>query len=135
MPTSRSAPGDAFDLADQLGLISSEVLRFRIRNKAALDDDEKAQLEDLEMRLDKATAKVRAAGIAALGSVTAQARGEVQSATERAESLLRRIKRVQRALGIATAVLSLAVAAAAGQPQAILAALKGVKEAADDSAA
>lgn len=122
-------PSVLFDFADQLALISSEVLRFRIKNKLTLSQEEKSQLEDIEIKLDKATAKVRAQGIASLGMVTTNARIEVETATKDAEALLRRIKRIERALDIATSVLNLALAAIAGQPQAILTALNTVKDA------
>ena len=118
-----------FDFADQLALISSEILRFRIKNKATLSSDEKSRLEDVEVKLDKATAKVRANGIASLGAVTAPKRLEVETATKDAEALLRRIKNIARALDIATSVLNLAIAAMAGQPQGILTALNTVKNA------
>ncbi|MBA3007819.1 MAG: hypothetical protein KKB91_10015 [Proteobacteria bacterium] len=121
-------PSALFDFADQLALISSEVLRFRIKNKAILSQDEKSRLEDIEIELDKVTAKVRAKGIASLGSVTATKRIEVETATKDAEALLRRIKRIERALDIATSVLNLAIAAIAGQPQGILTALNTVKD-------
>jgi hypothetical protein len=116
-----------FDFADQLALVSSEVLRFRIKNKASLNQQEKEQLETVEIELDRATANVRAQGIAALGAMTQAARLEVEAATRDAESLLRRIKKIERALDIATSVLGVALAAIAGQPQGILVALKGLK--------
>jgi hypothetical protein len=121
-------PDTLFDFADQLALVSSEVLRFRIRNKAALGPDEKAALEDLEMQLDQATASVRAQGIAALGAVTEADRLEIEAATEQAEALLRRIRKAERALEIAKSVLGLALAAIDGQPKGILVALKTVKD-------
>lgn len=121
-------PSTIFDFSDQLALVSSEVLRFRIKRKSTLSQDAKARLEDIEIELDKATASVRAQGIAALGAVTKSAREEVETATKDAETLLRRIKKIERALDIATSVLGLALAAIAGQPQGILAALKTVKD-------
>jgi len=122
-------PSALFDFADQLALVSSEVLKFRIKNKTILSQEEKSRLEDIEIKLDKATAEVRAKGIASLGAVTENARIEVEAATKNAEALLRRIKRIERALSIATSVLNLALAAIAGQPQAILTALNTVKDA------
>jgi t-SNARE complex subunit (syntaxin) len=122
-------PSALFDFADQLALISSEVLRFRIKNKATLSTGEKSQLEDIEIELDKVTNKVRAQGIASLGTITAPQRLEVETATKDAEALLRRIKKIERALDIATSVLNLAIAAMAGQPQGILTALNTVKDA------
>jgi hypothetical protein len=124
-----------FDFADQIALVSSEVLRYRIKNRPILTDEQKASLEDAEIDLDKATARVRAKGIAALGNLTKDAREEVEAATKAAEAVLRRIKKVERALQVATSVLSLALAAIAGQPQAIIAAAKGVKDAVDGDAA
>lgn len=122
-------PSALFDFADQLALISSEVLRFRIKNKATLSPDEKSRLEDIEVELDKVTAKVRAEGIASLGTVTKVQRLEVETATKDAEALLRRIRKIERALDIATSVLNLAIAAMAGQPQGILTTLNSVKDA------
>lgn len=126
----------AFDLADQLALVSSEVLRFRIKNKARLTPKDREDLEKLEMALDQATAKARAAGIAALGALTAAARTEVQEATAQAEAFLKKIKDVEKAVAIATAVVGLALAITSGAgPAAILKAVKGVKSAAAPSPA
>ena len=122
-------PSALFDFADQLTLISSEVLKFRIKNKTTLSQKEKSRLEDIEIKLDKATAKVRAQGIASLGAVTATNRTEIEAATKDAEAILRRIKKIERALNIATSVLNLALAAIAGQPRAIITALNTVKDA------
>jgi hypothetical protein len=136
MMASVANPNAAFDFADQLALVSIEVFRFRIKNRPTLSDDEKAQLEKLETKLDNATAKVRAQGIADLGTLTAGQVADVESATQDMAALLRRIKLVERALGIATAVLNLALAATTGAgAAAIVAALKGIKDAADPSAA
>lgn len=127
MPTANSSA--LFDFADQIALVSGEVLRYRIRNKQTLTDEQKSDLEDVEIELDKATARVRAKGIAALGDQTKAARAKVEDATEAAEAVLRRIRKVERALQVATSVLGLARAAIAGQPQAILTAANGVKDA------
>ena len=127
-------PSALFDFADQIALVSGEVLRYRIKNRPILTDEQKANLEDAEIKLDKATARVRAQGIAALGDLTKAAREEVESATKAAEAVLRRIKKVERALQVATSVLGLALAAISGQPQAIFAAAKGVKDAVDGDA-
>ena len=122
-------PSVLFDFADQIALISSETLRFRLKNKSTLSKDEKSELEDIEIKLDMATAEVRAKGIESLGTVAKNALIEVKAATKNAEALLRRIKKTERALRIATSVLNLALAAIAGQPQAILIALSTVKDA------
>lgn len=119
-----------FDFADQLALISSEVLRFRIKNKPRLTPTEREDLEKLEIELDQATARVRAAGIAALGTLTATARTEVQEATAQAEAFLKKVKAVEKAVGIATAVVGLALAITSGNAAAILKAARGVKSAA-----
>lgn len=123
-----------FDFADQIALVSSEVLRYRIKNRPILTEQQKSDLENVEIKLDKATARVRAQGIAALGNLTKAAREEVEAVTQAAEAVLRRIKKVERALQVATSVLGLALAAIAGQPQAIVAAAKGVKEAVEGDA-
>jgi len=133
MATTNSAT--FFDFADQVALVSGEVLRYRIKNRPSLTDKKKKDLEDIEIKLDEATARIRAEGIAALGDQTKGAREKVESATRAAGTVLRRIKKVERALQVATSVLGLALAAIAGQPQAILAAVKGVKDAVDGDAA
>lgn len=125
MPTAN--PTALFDFADELALVSSEVMRFRLKNKATLSQEEKDHLEGVEIKLDEATAQVRADGIEALGELKKSARLEVQSATQDAQSLLRRIKKVERAVDIASSVLGLALAAIAGPPAGVLAALKTVK--------
>jgi hypothetical protein len=118
-----------FDFADQVALISSEVLRFRLRNRPRLADAEKAQLEAVEMRLDEVTAQLRALGVEALGVCTQAARAEIEVATRDAEGLLRRIRRAERALKVAASVVDLAVAAVARQPKQIGVALRGVRSA------
>jgi hypothetical protein len=125
-----------FDFADQLALISSAVLRYRMRNKARLKPDEMERLEDLEIRLDKATARVRANGIAELGELTKKARTEVESATKDAEAFIKRIKKVERVVGVVTAVLGLglAITTGAGIPE-IIAAVKDVAKAVDSDSA
>lgn len=137
-PTPTTAPADPaafFDVADQMALVSSEVLRFRIRNRPRLGAAEKNQLEAVEMQLDDATAQLRAQGIEALGALTQAAREEVEGATREAEALLRRIRKTERALQIATGVLGVAVAALARQPSQVAAALKGLQHALSDSSA
>lgn len=128
-------PSAIFDFADQLALISSEVLRFRIKNKLTLSQDKKSQLEDIEVELDKVTANVRAKGIASLGAVSAPQRLEIEAATKDAEALLRRIKKIERAIDIATSILNLAIATMDGQPEDILNALKTVNDAVSGDAA
>lgn len=129
------AATDQFDFADQMALISSEVLRFRIKNKKRLTPAQQKQLEKLEMDLDKATAKIRAQGIAELGNLTKKARAEVEEAAKQAEAFINKIKVIEKAVGVVTAVLGLglAISSGAGIP-AILQATKAVKNAVDTSA-
>lgn len=124
-----------FDFADQIALVSSEVLRYRIKIRLSLTDEQKANLEDAEIKLDKATARVRAEGIAALGHLSKAVREEVEAATKSAEAVLRRIKKVERALQVATSVLGLALAVTTGQPKDIVAAVNVLKDAVDGKAA
>lgn len=100
------------------------------RYRPKLTDAQKASLRD-EIDLDKATARVRAQGIAALGDLTKAAREEVEAATKAAEAVLHGVEKVERALQVATSVLGLALAAIGGQPLAIIAAVKDVKDAVD----
>ena len=130
MATNLDSVTEVFDFADQLALCSSELLRFRLRNRATLSPQEGVQLEALEGQLDDATARVRAAGIARLGTLTARARAEVAQASREAEAFLKRIKRFERVLGMATAVLSLGLAVVGGNPRSVAAAVKGVGDAA-----
>ncbi len=117
-----------FDFADQIALISSELLRFRMKNKLRLSLGERTNLEKLEMNLDKATAKVRAKGIAALGSLTKKARSEVEEATKEAEIFLKKIKTIEKVIDVITSILSLGLAiTSGGTPLAILNAAKAVK--------
>jgi hypothetical protein len=128
-------PSAFFDFADQIALVSGALLKYRIKNRPNLTSQQKGDLEDAEIELDKATAQVRAQGIAALGVLTEAARGKVEKATKDAEGVLRRIKKVERALQVATSILGLALAAIAGQPQGILAAVKGVTDAVEGDTA
>ncbi len=117
-----------FDFADQIALISSELLRFRMKNKTRLTPGERTNLEKLEMNLDKATAKVRSKGIAALGSLTKKARSEVEEASKEAEIFLKKIKTIEKVIDVITSILSLGLAiTSGGTPLAILNAAKAVK--------
>jgi hypothetical protein len=127
MDPTPEAPTALLDIADELALFSSEVLRFRIRNKATLGDAERQSLEDLEIRIDGVTAKVRADGIAALGFLLQNQITEVADATSSAQSFLRRIKRVDKALAAVTAVLGLGLAVLDRSPKAIADAAKSLK--------
>jgi hypothetical protein len=127
-------PNAIFDFADQVALISGQILKYRIKNRVLLSQPEKEKLEDLEVQLDRLTAKVRAAGIATLGNLQSDARMEVEAAAKSAEGFLRRIRRLERVLGVATAVVGLALAAVSGQSQGIVTALKDVKDAVEGDA-
>lgn len=117
-----------FDFADQIALISSELLRFRMKSKTRLTPGERTNLEKLEMDLDKATAKVRSKGIAALGSLTKKARTEVEEASKEAEIFLKKIKKIEKVIDVITSILSLGLAiTSGGTPLAILNAAKAVK--------
>lgn len=128
-------PNAIFDFADQVALISGQILKYRIKNRVLMSQPEKEKLEDLEVQLDRLTAQVRAAGIATLGNLQSDARKEVEAATRSAEGFLRRIRRLERVLGVATAVVGLALAAIAGQSQGIVTALKDVRDAVESDAA
>jgi hypothetical protein len=132
MTTNFDSANQAFDFADQLALISSEVLRFRLRNKAKLSSEERKRLEDIETELDEATAKVRAAGIAELGKLSKAAQTEIKDATSKAEGVLKKMKKIEGALKLATAVLNLALAAIGGNIEATLAAAKSLGVASND---
>jgi hypothetical protein len=119
MDPSANPPATLFDFADELALFSTEVLRYRIRNKATLSDAERVSLEDLEIRIDGATAKLRADGITALGFLLQSQITEVGDATASAQSFLRRIKRADKALSAVTAVLGLGLAILDRRPKTI----------------
>jgi hypothetical protein len=127
MDPTADAPTALLDFADELALFSTEVLRFRIRNKATLGDAERQSLEDLEIRIDGATAKVRADGITALGFLLQNQITEVAGAAASAQSFLRRIKRVDKALAAVTAVLGLGLAVLDRSPKAIAEAARSLK--------
>lgn len=70
-----------FDFADELGLFSSRVLQYRIRNKVILSGDDFGKLLDLELQLDKATATVREKGIESLDELTSLQKKDIVAAT------------------------------------------------------
>ena len=111
-PAPSPTVSELFDFADALALFSGDVLRYRLKNKATLSLDDRGELEDLEMKLDVQTAQVRAEGIAALGEMTDDDRVEVAGATQDARDFLKRIKKAEKAIAIAAAVLGLAGAIA-----------------------
>jgi hypothetical protein len=130
--------GDAvalFDFADEIAQVSIEVMRYRRRNKASLSDEDKAALETLEGQLDTATADLRAQATLALAEMTAGARQEIAQATLDAQAKLRQIKKIERAVSIATGVLGIALAAVSGDAKGVLAAVKDVRKAVDGDTA
>lgn len=118
-----------FDLADQTALISSELLRFRLKQRASLSAHDRARLEAAEVALDQACAQMRAQGIAALARQTQASRDEVAATTQAAEAQLRRLKKIERVLAIAASALGLAQAAMTGKTKDITQALKQLKTA------
>lgn len=118
-----------FDLADQIALISSELLRFRLRQRASLSATDRTRLEAAEVALDQACAQMRAQGITALARQSKAARDEVASTAQAAEAQLRRLKKIERVLEIAASALGLAQAAMAGKPKDITQALGQLKTA------
>jgi folate-binding Fe-S cluster repair protein YgfZ len=130
MPTTTAdVPTALFDFADALALFSSELLRYRIRNKVSLADADRQALEAQEGRIDAATAQVRADGIAALGFLVQEQVAEVAAATDDAQAFLRRIKRADKALSAVAAVLGLGQAVLARSPKQVVDAAKALKTA------
>ena len=127
MPDASADP--RFVLADQIALISSELLRFRLRQRASLSATDRTRLEAAEVALDQACAQMRAQGITALARQSKAARDEVASTAQAAEAQLRRLKKIERALAIAASALGLAQAAMAGKPKDITQALGQLKTA------
>lgn len=121
---------DLFDLADQVGLFSSTILSYRIRNKSKLTDPEIIKLEDAEQELDKLTARLRAEGVQKLAELTDEARQEVLTATDKADKFLRRLKKVEKIIGVVTAILELGLAVISKKPVDIFKAAKALKGAA-----
>lgn len=56
----------AFDIADNLATTSSQLLKFRILNKQNFTAEHYAQIEDLELQIDKLVAQFRARGTATI---------------------------------------------------------------------
>ncbi|NVM87817.1 hypothetical protein FHT32_001456 [Variovorax sp. SG517] len=120
---------DLFDFADQLGLFSSRLLVYRIKNKSKLSESEREELLNLELQLDKATADVRAQGIEALGVFSADVQAEIVAATGQADEFLKKIRKVEKVVGVLTAFASLALAVIGRKPNEIIAAVNGVRTA------
>lgn len=118
-----------FDLADQLAGVSVELLRFRVRHRRALSSAQRRRLEEAETAMDRATARLRGRGAAALAGLSDPALQELRAATVGSQALLRRIRRAERALQLAAAAVALGSAAAAGRPDAMLSALKELRAA------
>ncbi|MFP5465524.1 MAG: hypothetical protein ACLGHR_12240 [Gammaproteobacteria bacterium] len=119
-----------FDLADQVAGVSSELLRFRVRHRATLSEADRRHLERAEIELDRLSARLRARGVTALTAGAGPARQQVQAATLAAQVLLRRIRRTERALQLAAAVVALGAAALAGKPDELLSAIRALQRAA-----
>jgi hypothetical protein len=129
MDPTTDAPAALFDFADQLALFSNEVLRYRIRNKATLSDEDRQSLESLEIQVDGAMAQVRADGITALGFLVQAQIAEVTAATDSAQAFLRRIRRADKALAAIAGVLGLGLAVLERSPKKIADAAKALKAA------
>lgn len=129
MATVLDPAADLFDFADQLGLFSSRLLVYRIKNKSKLSESEREELLNLELQLDKATADVRAQGIEALDIFTAEVQAEIVAATGQADEFLKKIRKVEKVVGVLTAFAGLALAVIGRKPNEILAAVNGVRTA------
>ena len=117
-----------FDFADRLALVSTQVLIFRLRNRATSTEEERQELERIEGELDRATAEARAKGIEEIAAAIQNDREEIEQACVDAEALLKRIRKAERAIGIALAVLGLAAAVTSNNPTAIVAATKNLQK-------
>lgn len=124
-----------FDLADQVAGVSSELLRFRVRHRQSLSVAQRRRLEQAETELDRTTARLRGRGASSLAALTEGALQELQAATAGSQALLRRIRRTERALQLAAAVIALGAAAARGRPDELLSALRALKGALSQGAA
>jgi len=122
----KNTASDLFDFADEIALISSQILNYRIKNKPKLSEDAITTLEQLEGKLDVITGQVRARGIERLAQLTAQARKEVIDATAKAAGFLKKIKKIEKVVQMATALLGVGLAVIAGKPQGIVEAVQNV---------
>jgi len=127
MTDSNSATAE-LDFADQLALLSSALLQFRLSNKATLTVPKRRELEQLEEKLDEMTAQARARGVAALGKQISTALAEVQAASSAAAAFLEKIKQVEKVIATVTAFLGLGSAVLSGDVKTIVAAAKTVKD-------
>ena len=97
---------DLFDLADQIALVSSQVLMFRIKSEAT--GANALALVQLERQLDELVNSLRNRGVIALGEELAANTGKIATAIKGAKAELAKIEKVKEAIGIATAVIGIA---------------------------
>ena len=109
-------------MADLFNNFSQAVDQFRLNFKPPLPDDQMGRLKDesqaLEDRAHYFTAEAIGATLLAIQSDLAN----IKSLTTQAQTQLASLTKVDRAITIATSVLSLGAAIAAGDPATIIAA-------------
>lgn len=119
---------EAYEVADQLALTSSEVLRFRLRNHANLSIEQKLALEKCEDQLDQLVVEFRNRGITLIGDEAAAAKAEILGATAKAQKFLDKLKKIQKGIQVIVAVVDLARAIISHDAKGVLNAAKAVRD-------
>ena len=134
MPTrTELSADDAFDIADQLAMVSAQVLMYRVEHKDTLNDAERESLHKLEDELDDSVTILRNHGVTLVGAKAAKAVEDLNEAIAKAQEALKKIEKAKRAIQLAAAVLDLARTVSTGNVPDILAAAKAVKETAGEA--
>lgn len=122
---------EAYKIADNFKQASGRILDFRIANRSALSSDESDKLEMSEDRLDQMVVLFRGYGIKLIAENAQEAVNELKTAIDLGKNTLAKIKKIKKAIEIASALADLAAAVLAApltmNPKAVLTAVENVR--------
>lgn len=124
---------EAYEIADSFAQASARILDFRVTNRSSLSDGESTDLEKCEDSLDHMVVLFRGYGIRLIGAGAQEAVSELKSAIVLGKETIAKVNKIKKVIKIAGALVDLAVALLAKDPQGLLAAATGVRTAAEGS--
>lgn len=99
---------EAYAIANQIALVSSELLRFRVDKQKDLSREQSLLLEKCEDELDANVVEFRNKGIMLLNGEAKTAISEIEAAVKRATKFLKKIEVTEKAIKAAVVLVDLA---------------------------
>jgi hypothetical protein len=119
-------PSQSRAIRDNLLHTIAELTELLRNNRTQLSDDEKAKINEAADELDNAVAKLIAQGIRGTALQIQPAVQGIQQATNNATNALKTLSNIKMGINIATALVGLGTAIAAGNPAGIVSAAEEV---------